>query len=156
MAPAQVLAFSSSSSNATLPVTMACVRERLGVSPQVTSFVCSMGATVNMDGTALYQGVATVFIAQMFGIPLGVGDQLVIVLTAVLASIGTPGIPGAGIIMLVIVLESVGVPAEGIAVILGVDRLLDMLRTVVNVAGDGVASVIVARSEGEPLAPVVV
>lgn len=152
LAPAQLLAFSSSSSSATLPVTMSCVRDRLGVSERITSFVCPLGATVNMDGTALYQGVATVFIAQMAAIPLSIGDQLTVVLTATLASIGTPGIPGAGVVLLVIVLESVGVPPAGIAVILGVDRLLDMFRTVVNVTGDAMVSAVVARSEGESLA----
>jgi proton glutamate symport protein len=152
LAPAQVLAFSSSSSSATLPVTMRCVRQ-LGVSEEVTSFVCPLGATINMDGTAMYQGVATVFIAQMYGIDLSLPALLTIVLTATLASIGTPGIPGAGVVMLVVVLESVGVPPEGIAVILGVDRLLDMCRTVVNVTGDAVTSVLIARWEGERLEP---
>jgi proton glutamate symport protein len=149
IAPAQLTAFSTSSSNATLPVTMDCVQHRLGVSQSVTSFVCSFGTTINMDGTALYQAVATVFIAQLYGIPLSIADQLTIVLAATLASIGTPGIPGAGVVMLVIVLESVGVPPAGIAVILGVDRLLDMCRTVVNVTGDAMTSVIIARAEGE-------
>lgn len=152
MAPAQLLAFSSSSSNATLPVTMECVHRRLGVSEEVTSFVCPLGATINMDGTALYQGVAAVFIAQMFAMDLTLADQLTIVLTATLASIGTPGVPGVGIVMLVIVLESVHIPAQGIAVILGVDRLLDMCRTVVNVTGDAMTAAIIAKSEGEQLA----
>ncbi|MBC7835520.1 MAG: dicarboxylate/amino acid:cation symporter [Phycisphaerales bacterium] len=153
MAPAQLLAFSSSSSNATLPVTMQCVKHRLGVSDEITDFVCPLGATINLDGTALYQGVATMFIAQMVGIDLNLTQQLTIVLTATLATLGTPGIPGAGIVMLVIVLQSVGVPAEGIAVILGVDRLLDMCRTIVNVTGDAVASVVIARWRGEPITP---
>ena len=153
MAPAQLLAFSTSSSNATLPVTMDCVRSRLGVSERVTSFVCPLGATVNMDGTALYQGLATVFIAQMFHHDLTLVDQFTIVLTATLASIGTPGIPGAGVVMLIIVLEAVGLPPAGIGVILGVDRLMDMCRTVVNVTGDAMTAAIVARSEGETLTP---
>ncbi|HYE02099.1 MAG TPA: dicarboxylate/amino acid:cation symporter [Phycisphaerales bacterium] len=157
MAPAQLLAFSSSSSNATLPVTMQCVTRRLGVSEAVTSFVCPLGATVNMDGTALYQAIATLFIAQLYGIDLGVGQQLTILLTATLAAIGTPGIPGAGVLMLVIVLESVGIPpasiAGGIAVILGLDRILDMCRTVVNVTGDGLTAAIIARLEGEAIVP---
>jgi Na+/H+-dicarboxylate symporter len=153
VAPAQLLAFSTSSSNATLPVTMDCVQNRLGVSERITSFVCPLGATVNMDGTAMYQGLATAFIAQMFHHDLSLAEQLVIVLTATLASIGTPGIPGAGVVMLIIVLESVGMPAAGIGVILGVDRLMDMCRTVVNVSGDAMTAAIVARSEGEAIAP---
>ena len=151
MSPAMLTAFSSSSSSATLPVTIQCANKRLGVSERITSFVCPLGATVNMDGTAMYQGIAAVFIAQIYGMNLSVADQVTIVLTALLASIGTPGIPGAGIVMLVIVLESVKVPSEGIAVILGVDRLLDMFRTVVNVAGDSTAAAFVARTEGELL-----
>lgn len=151
MSPAMLTAFSSSSSSATLPVTIACATKRLGASDRVAAFVCPLGATVNMDGTAMYQGVAALFIAQMYDIPLSLPQQITLLLTALLASIGTPGIPGAGIVMLVIVLESVHVPAEGIAVILGVDRLLDMLRTVVNVAGDSSAVAVVARSEGELL-----
>lgn len=151
IAPAQLLAFSSSSSSATLPVTMQCARDRLGVSDDVTSFVLPLGATINMDGTALYQGVAAVFIAQMYNMGLTVGDQLTIVLTATLASIGTAGVPGVGIIMLVIVLRSVNVPLEGIAVILGVDRLLDMCRTTVNVTGDAAVATVVASTERELL-----
>jgi len=153
MAPAQLLAFSTSSSSATLPVTMDCVQNRLGVSEEITSFVCPLGATINMDGTAMYQGVAALFVAQMSGVDLSLSQQLVVVLTAVLASIGTPGIPGAGIIMLVIVLEAVGLPPEGIGVILAVDRLMDMCRTMINVSGDGMTAALVARSEGETLEP---
>ncbi|HRQ73158.1 MAG TPA: cation:dicarboxylase symporter family transporter [Phycisphaerales bacterium] len=153
IAPAQLLAFSSSSSSATLPVTMECARDRLGVSEDVTSFVLPLGATINMDGTALYQGVATVFIAQMFGIPLDLGAQLMIVLTATLASIGTAGVPGVGIVMLVIVLQAVRMPPEvmttGIAIILGVDRILDMCRTTVNVTGDCMVATLVAATENE-------
>jgi Na+/H+-dicarboxylate symporter len=153
IAPAQLLAFSTSSSSATLPVTMDCVQNRLGVSERITSFVCPLGATVNMDGTAMYQGLATAFIAQMFHHDLSLAQQLTIVLTATLASIGTPGIPGAGVVMLIIVLESVGMPPAGIGVILGVDRLMDMCRTVVNVSGDAMTAAIVARSEGEAITP---
>ena len=148
MAPAQLLAFSTSSSSATLPVTIECARDRLGVREDVSSFVLPLGATVNMDGTALYQGVAAVFIAQMYNMGLSLADQLTIVLTATLASIGTAGVPGVGIIMLVIVLRAVHVPLEGIAVILGVDRLLDMCRTCVNVTGDAAVAVTVASTEG--------
>jgi Na+/H+-dicarboxylate symporter len=149
IAPAQLVAFSTSSSGATLPVTMERCEEKLGVSEEVSSFVLPLGATINMDGTALYQAVATLFIAQAFGLDLGLGAQLTIVLTAVLASIGTAAVPGAGIIMLVIILESVSVPAAGIALILGVDRILDMCRTVTNVTGDATVAVIVAASEGQ-------
>ncbi len=148
IAPAQLLAFSSSSSGATLPVTMECCENRLGVRDDVVSFVVPLGATVNMDGTALYQGVATVFIAQMLAIDLSLGEQLMIVLTATLASIGTAAVPGVGIVMLVIVLESVDVPLEGIAVILGVDRILDMCRTVVNISGDCMVCAVVGHAEG--------
>jgi len=151
IAPAQLLAFSSSSSAATLPVTMECVEEGLGVEDEVASFVLPLGATINMDGTALYQGVAAVFIAQLYGLDLSFADQLTIVLTATLASIGTAGVPGVGIVMLVIVLQSVGIPDEamrgGIAIIFGVDRLLDMCRTTCNVTGDAAVATIVAARE---------
>jgi Na+/H+-dicarboxylate symporter len=149
IAPAQLLAFSTSSSGATLPVTMERCEKNLGVSEEVSSFVLPLGSTINMDGTALYQAIAAVFIAQATGIPLTFGDQLTIIFTAVLASVGTVAIPGAGIIMLLIVLESIGVPSAGIALILGVDRILDMLRTTVNVTGDAAVCVIVAHGEGE-------
>ena len=149
IAPAQLLAFSTSSSGATLPVTMERCEKNLGVSEEVSSFVLPLGSTINMDGTALYQAIAAVFIAQATGIPLTFGDQLTIIFTAVLASVGTVAIPGAGIIMLLIVLESIGVPSAGIALILGVDRILDMLRTTVNVTGDAAVCVIVAQGEGE-------
>jgi proton glutamate symport protein len=151
ISPAQLLAFSSSSSGATMPVTMECVERRLGVSEDVTSFVIPVGATVNMDGTALYQGVAAAFIAQMYGMDLSLGQQLTIVLTATLASIGTAAVPGVGIVMLVIVLDAVGIPLDGIAVILGVDRILDMCRTTVNITGDCMVAAVVAHSEGELL-----
>ena len=149
IAPAQLLAFSTSSSGATLPATMECCEEKLGVSEEVSSFVLPLGATINMDGTALYQAVAAVFIAQAIGMDLTFTAQLTIILTAVLASIGTAAVPSAGIIMLVIILETVGVPTKGIALILGVDRILDMIRTVVNVTGDASVSVIVANSEDQ-------
>jgi Na+/H+-dicarboxylate symporter len=148
ISPAQLLAFSSSSSGATLPVTMECCDERLGVKEEIGSFVLPVGATINMDGTALYQGVAAVFIAQLYGLDLTLAQQAQIVLTATLASIGTAAVPGVGIVMLVIVLESVNIPLEGIAVILGVDRILDMCRTTVNVTGDCMVATVVAHSEG--------
>jgi proton glutamate symport protein len=124
-------------------------REKLGVSEEITSFVLPLGATINMDGTALYQAVAAVFIAQAVGMNLSLTQQLIIVVTAVLASIGTAAVPSAGIIMLVIILQAIGVPTAGIALILGVDRILDMLRTVTNVTGDATVSVLVASSEGQ-------
>lgn len=147
MLPVQLLAFSTSSSGATLPVTMKTAEEKLGVPEEVASFVLPLGATINMDGTALYQAVAAVFIAQTLGMDIGLGGQLTIVLTAVLASIGTAAVPGAGIIMLVIILEAVGIPSAGIALILGVDRILDMVRTAVNVTGDATVSCVVAAAE---------
>jgi Na+/H+-dicarboxylate symporter len=153
MAPAQLLAFSTSSSNATLPVTLERVEQNLGVSGEVAGFVLPLGATINMDGTSLYQAVATVFIAQAFGIPLDWGDQLTIVLTATLASIGSAGVPGAGMVMLVVVLESVGLDPAGIALIMAVDRILDMARTVINVSGDAMVAVLVARKSGDLAVP---
>jgi len=147
--PAQLVAFSTSSSGATLPVTMERCKEKLGVSEEITSFVLPLGATINMDGTALYQAVAAVFIAQTIGMELSLAAQLTIIFTAVLASIGTAAVPAAGIIMLVIILEAVGVPSAGIALILGVDRILDMLRTVTNVTGDAAVAVVVAASEDQ-------
>jgi len=149
LTPVQLVAFSTSSSGATLPVTMERVEKELGVSEEVSSFVLPLGATINMDGTGLYQAVAAVFIAQTIGMDLDLSAQLTIVFTAVLASIGTAAVPGAGIIMLVIILESVGVPSAGIALILGVDRILDMCRTVTNVTGDATVATVVAASEGE-------
>ncbi|MDN4166041.1 dicarboxylate/amino acid:cation symporter [Cytophagales bacterium LB-30] len=147
--PAQLLAFSTSSSSATLPVTMERIEKKLGVSEKISSFVLPLGATINMDGTSLYQGVAAVFIAQALGLDLSLGSQLMIVLTATLASIGSAGVPGAGMVMLVIVLESIGIPVAGIALIVAPDRILDMCRTVVNVTGDATVAVIVASTEGE-------
>ncbi len=149
MRPAQLLAFSTSSSAATLPVTMEVVQNDLGVSEEVTSFVLPLGATINMDGTSLYQGVAAVFIAQALGLGLSIGDQLMIVLTATLASIGTAAVPGAGVVMLVIVLEAIGIPTAGIALILAPDRILDMCRTVINVTGDASVAMAVASTEGK-------
>lgn len=145
----QMVAFTTSSSAATLPVNMEVCQENLGVSKSVTSFVLPLGATINMDGTALYQGVAAVFIAQVFGMDLSIGQQLTIILTAVLASIGTAPVPGVGIIMLVIILKSVGIPQVGIALIIGIDRILDMCRTVTNVTGDAAVTVAIASSENE-------
>jgi len=144
-------AFSTASSAATLPITMDCLQENTGVSNKVTSFVLPLGATVNMDGTALYEAVAAMFIAQAYGIDLSVGQQLVIMLTATLASIGAAAIPGAGLVTMVIVLRAVNLPLEGIGMILAVDRLLDMFRTAVNVWGDACGAVVVARLEGESL-----
>jgi Na+/H+-dicarboxylate symporter len=153
ISPAQLLAFSTSSSAATLPVTMERVEEHLGVDKEVSSFVLPVGATINMDGTSLYQAVAAVFIAQALDFDLTFADQLTIVLTALLASIGSAAVPGAGMVMLVIVLESVGFPADklaiGLALIFAVDRPLDMCRTMVNVTGDATVSMIVAKFEGK-------
>ena len=146
IAPAQLLAFSTSSSAATLPVTMERAIEHLGVDEDVASFVLPVGATINMDGTSLYQGVAAVFIAQAFGMDLDLMQQLTIVVTATLASIGSAAVPGAGMVMLVIVLQSIGVPPEGLALIFAVDRPLDMCRTIVNVTGDASVSMLVAKS----------
>lgn len=150
--PAHLTAFSTSSSAATLPVNMKCVQENLGVSKPVTSFVLPLGATINMDGTALYQGVAAVFIAQVFGIDLTVSQQLAILLTATLASIGAAPVPGAGMVMLAIILEPLGIPIEGLALIFGIDRFLDMCRTVLNITGDAACAVMVAATEGEAVA----
>lgn len=147
MFPVQLVAFSTSSSAATLPVTMDRVEKGLGVSNEITSFVLPIGVTINMDGTSLYQAVAAVFIAQVFGIDLTFTQQLTIVLTATLASIGAAGVPGAGIVMLIIVLNSVGLPVEGLALILAIDRPLDMLRTVLNVTGDAMVATMVAKTE---------
>jgi Na+/H+-dicarboxylate symporter len=153
ISPAQLLAFSTSSSAATLPVTMERVEEHIGVDKEVSSFVLPVGATINMDGTSLYQGVAAVFIAQALDFNLSLGGQLTIVLTALLASIGSAAVPGAGMVMLVIVLESIGFPADklaiGLALIFAVDRPLDMCRTIINVTGDATVSMIVAKSVGK-------
>ena len=149
ISPAQFLAFSTGSSAATLPVTIDCVRDRIGVSKEVTSFVLPIGATVNMDGTSLYQAVAAIFLAQYHGIDLDLGAQLTIILTSTLASIGSAAVPSAGLVMLMIVLGSVGLNPAWIAIILPIDRILDMCRTVVNVTGDATVATIVASSEGD-------
>lgn len=149
IAPAMVFSYTTASSSGTLPITMKRAEENLGVPKSITSFVLPLGATINMDGTAIYQGVCAIFIAQVYGIDLSLGAQLTIILTATLASIGTAGVPGAGMIMLGMVLQSVGLPMEGIALIAGVDRILDMARTCVNVTGDASCAVIVAATEGE-------
>lgn len=146
---AQLVAYSTASSAATLPVTMSCVRDNLGVSKRISSFVLPLGATINMDGTALYQGVAALFIAQAFGIDLTLMDGVTIILTCTLASIGSAAVPGAGLVMLTMVLASVGLPLEGIGMIFAVDRIMDMMRTAVNVTGDSMVSVLVAKSENE-------
>lgn len=149
ISPAQLVAFSTSSSAATLPVTMERVNEHMGVDDEVTSFVLPIGATVNMDGTSLYQGVAAVFIAQAFGIDLTIGDQVSIVVTATLASIGSAAVPSAGMIMLVIVLGTIGVPVAGLALIFAIDRPLDMVRTITNVTGDATVALLVGKSLGK-------
>lgn len=150
MAPAQLLAFSSSSSNATLAVNMQCAR-RVGAPAEIVSFVLPLGATINMNGTALYQAVIAVFLSQLYGIDLSLHDQLMIVLTATLVAIGSAGIPGASVVLMVVVLQAAHVPPEGIAVVLGMDRILDMCRTVVNTGGDAMTAVVVASSEGRLL-----
>lgn len=149
MIPVQMFAFATSSSNATLPLNLEVAEKKLGVDNSIASFTIPLGATVNMDGTAIMQGVATVFIAQVFSVSLSVQDLAMVAMTATLASIGTAGVPGVGLIMLAMVLQQVNLPVEGIALILGVDRLLDMTRTAVNVTGDAMASVVVAKSENK-------
>lgn len=146
--PAMLFAFSTSSSSATMPVTMNVAERRIGIDNSIASFTVPLGATINMDGTAIMQGVATVFIAQAFNVDISLGGYLAVILTATLASIGTAGVPGVGLITLSLVLQQVGLPVEGIALIIGVDRLLDMMRTAVNVTGDCMVSSVVARSEG--------
>jgi Na+/H+-dicarboxylate symporter len=143
-----VFGFSTASSNATLPVTMRTVEKSLGVDNKVASFSVPLGATINMDGTAIMQGVATVFIAQAYNIDIGLTGYLLVIVTATLASIGTAGVPGVGLVTLAMVLQQVGLPLEGIALIIGVDRLLDMVRTSVNITGDAMVSTVVAKSEG--------
>ncbi len=149
MRDAAIFAFSTASSNATIPVTLETATKKMGVNNSIASFTVPLGATINMDGTAIMQGVATVFIAQVFSQDLTLADYVTVVLTATLASIGTAGVPGVGLIMLAMVLEQVGLPVEGIALIIGVDRLLDMTRTAVNVTGDSMVGIIVAKSEGQ-------
>lgn len=147
MRPVQLIAFSTSSSAATLPVTMECCEKELKIPEEITSFTLPVGATVNMDGTSLFQAVSVVFIAQIIGYNLTLMDQLAVILTTLLASIGTAGVPGAGVVMLVIVLQSINIPIEGIVLILGVERIIDMFRTVTNVTGDAVVTAMVAKSE---------
>ena len=149
MREVQIFAFSTSSSNATIPITLRTVTKRMGVNNSVASFTIPFGATINMDGTAIMQGTATIFIANLYGVQLGITGYLTVILMSVLASIGTAGVPGVGLIMLSMVFAQVGLPIEGIGLILGVDRILDMLRTAVNVGGDAAVTVIVAKSEGE-------
>mgnify|MGYP001299638096 FL=1 len=149
MREAILFAFSTSSSSATMPVTLKTVEEKLGVNKSVSSFCIPLGTTINMDGTAIMQGVATVFIAQVYQVDLSMMEYLMVIITATLASVGTAGVPGVGLIMLAMVLQQVGLPVEGIALIIGVDRLLDMLRTAVNVSGDATISCIVANSENQ-------
>ena len=149
IAPAMIFAFTTASSSATLPITMKNTEENLGVPKSICSFTLPLGATINMDGTAIYQGICAFFIAQVYGIDLPISAQLTVILTATLASIGTAGVPGAGMIMLGMVLQSVGLPIEGIVIIAGVDRILDMMRTMINITGDAACSVVVAATEGE-------
>jgi Na+/H+-dicarboxylate symporter len=146
---ASLVAFSTCSSSATLPVSLRCAQENLGVPKDIASFALPLGATINMDGTSIYQGVCALFIAEVYGISLGMPQYLTIILTATLASIGTAGVPGAGMIMLTMVLQAVGLPLDGILLIAGIDRVLDMARTCVNVTGDGAGAVVVAATEGE-------
>jgi Na+/H+-dicarboxylate symporter len=152
LSPAQLLAFSSSSSAATLPATIECCRDRMGVPDDIASFVCPLGATINMDGTAAYQCIAVLFLAQIFGVPITLPDMLTIAGLAVLVSIGSPGLPGASIVLMVVVLEAVNVPPAGIAIILALDRVLDMCRTVVNVSGDAAVATAIAAMDNR-LAP---
>jgi Na+/H+-dicarboxylate symporter len=149
IAPAAITAFSTSSSSGTLPITIRNAKDNLGVPDKIASFVLPLGATINMDGTALYQGVCALFLAQVYGIHLTIGQILIIILTATLGSIGTAGVPGAGLIMLTLVLQSVGLPLEGLVLIAGVDRILDMARTCINVVGDASCAVVVAATENE-------
>ena len=151
---AMIMGFSTSSSSATLPVTMECCEKNLGISNEVTSFVTPLGATINMNGTALYQGVAAVFIAQVYGIDMTITKALTVVITATLASVGTAGVPGVGMITLAMVLRTIDVPLQGIALIIGVDRILDMVRSMVNMTGDCACALIVAHSEGELRLPI--
>ena len=149
IAPAMLVAFSTCSSGATLPVTLKCTQENLGVRKDVSSFCLPLGATVNMDGTAIYCGLAALFVAQAYGIELNAGQYMTIILTGTLASIGAAGVPGAGLIMLTLVLTSVGLPIEGVALIAGIDRVLDMARTTLNITGDAAGCVVVQNSESK-------
>jgi Na+/H+-dicarboxylate symporter len=149
MSAALLTVFSTASSSATLPLTMTCVEENAGVSNRVSSFVLPLGATINMDGTALYECVAAMFIAQVYGIELSFFQQLIVVFTALLASIGAAGVPMAGLVMIAIILKAVGLPLEGLGLILAVDRILDMMRSTTNLWSDSCGAVIIAKSEGE-------
>ena len=151
MAPAMMMAFSSASSVGTLPFTLECA-EKLGARKEIASFVIPLGATINMDGTAIYQGVCAVFIASCYGIDLTIGQMATIVLTATLASIGTAGVPGAGMVMLAMVLQSVNIPVEGIALVAGIDRIFDMGRTTINITGDAACAVVVSKMEDRKVA----
>ncbi|MFZ2873075.1 MAG: dicarboxylate/amino acid:cation symporter [Phycisphaerales bacterium] len=153
MSPAQIFAFSSSSSAATFPVTLQCCRDRLGADEGIASFVCSLGVSFNMDGTAMYQAIVVTFLAQLYGIDMSFGDCVTVALMAALLSIGVPGIPGGSLVVMAVVLDSIHVPADGIAIILAVDRVLDMCRTVINISGDAMGTAIVAASEGKLLTP---
>jgi len=146
---AQMVAFTTTSSSGTLPVTIRCAQENLGVSKSISSFVLPLGATINMDGTAIYEAIAALFVAQVFGVTLSGGDYFTIILVGTLASVGTAGVPGAGLIMLTLVLTQLGLPLEGLAIVAGIDRVLDMARTSINVTGDGMIATIIAKSEGE-------
>ncbi len=148
-APAMIVAFSTASSSSTLPLTIETTVKRCGVEEDIASFCLPLGATINMDGTAIMQGVATVFIAQLFGVDLTMNQYMMVIVTATLASVGTAGVPGVGLIMLSMVLTQVGLPVEGIAIIMGIDRILDMTRTAVNITGDAVCTVIIAQGEGD-------
>jgi len=149
MMPALLTAFSTASSNGTLPLTMRCAEDNAGVAPKVSAFVLPLGATINMDGTALYEAVAVLFIAQAYGVDLSLGQQIIVALTALLASVGAAGIPHAGTVMMVVVLGAVGLPTSAVGLILAVDRLLDMARTTINVWSDSTAAVVVARYADE-------
>ncbi len=144
--PAQLVAFSTSSSAATLPVTMEQVEKELGIDREITSFVLPLGVTINMDGTSLYQAIASVFIAQVMGIDLSLSQMLTVLIMAVMASIGSAGVPGAGMVMLIVILNSIGIPAEGLALIIAIDRPLDMFRTVVNVTGDAMIATLLGKN----------
>ncbi|MBR4983637.1 MAG: cation:dicarboxylase symporter family transporter, partial [Lachnospiraceae bacterium] len=146
--PVMGFAFSTATSNATIPMSIDTLTKKIGVSKQISSFTIPLGATINMDGTSIMQGVAVVFIAQAFGIELTLGNLLTVILTATIASIGTAGVPSVGLVTLAMVLTSVGLPTEGIALIMGIDRILDMLRTAVNITGDAVCTTIVCHQEG--------
>jgi DAACS family dicarboxylate/amino acid:cation (Na+ or H+) symporter len=148
-----VTAFSTSSSNATMPTTLRTAEEEFGVPREIAGFVVPLGATMNMNGTALFEGMTVLFLAQVFGVDLNLGEQLIVVVMSIITAIGAAGVPGGSIPLLVMVLQMVGVPGEGIALALGVDRILDMARTVPNVTGDILTSIVVTRSEGLPLVP---